>query len=256
MTVRPGGSAAIDSGHYHVTFDRAQFTDDDVKAIVERAGDGVRESRGRGRAALPTGSRSSCSSIRTRRQNKTARAFPTRRTRFPADREIHAVRGYALAPSPREEIHVLARALYGPCYLTAIYEGLALSQETTLRGQDPEALAAKLRAAGRLPTIADLLDEERFRALPTGIGCGRLGRLHAVAAADLRPRRREEDVRLERRPDPRRSPRPWERRRRRSRPPSAHVLDAKRRRAQERDRLPERGSGSTAQARGRAIGPA
>ena len=169
VTVRPGGSAVFDLGHYHVTFDRSQFTDQEVKAIVE-----ARETAF-AKAVAAVGPAPEGFKIllflypdEAAKQNGTGVPDPTHS--IPADREIHAIRGYARAPSPREEIHVLARALYGPCYLTAIYEGLALSQEATLRGQDPEALAAKLRANGRLPTIADLLDEERFRAVPTETG--------------------------------------------------------------------------------------
>jgi len=90
-------------------------------------------------------------------------------------REIHAVRSYALAPSPREEIHILAREIYGPCYFTAIHEGLALSSENVLRGDDMDTHAAKLRSTNRLPEIADLLDEERFRALPAETGAAAAG---------------------------------------------------------------------------------
>lgn len=168
-SVRPGGTAAVDSGHYHVTFDRSQFTDEDVRAIVR-----VRETAF-AKAVAAVGPAPEGFKIllflypdETAKQNGTGVPDPTHS--IPAERELDAVRGYALSPSPREEIHLLAREIYGPCYLTAIYEGLALSEESTLRGEDLESQAATLRAAGRLPTIADLLDEERFRALPSESG--------------------------------------------------------------------------------------
>ena len=168
-TIRPGGSAVFSSGHYHVTFDRAQFTDDEVKAIVE-----ARETAfAKAVAAVgpaPDGFQILLFLYPDEAAKQSGTGVPDPTHSIPADREIHAIRGYARVPSPREEIHVLARALYGPCYLTSIYEGLALAQETTIRGQDPEARAAKLRAAGRLPTIAELVDEARFRAIPTDTG--------------------------------------------------------------------------------------
>jgi tetratricopeptide (TPR) repeat protein len=92
-----------------------------------------------------------------------------------AGREIHAIRGYALAPSPREEIHLLAREAYGPCVLSALYHGLALAIENSLRGEDMDTHAARLRSLGKLPEPAVLLDEERFRALPDEAGAAAAG---------------------------------------------------------------------------------
>jgi tetratricopeptide (TPR) repeat protein len=163
-TMRPGGSATIDEGHYHATFDRAQFTDADVRAIIQ-----AREAA-LAKAAAVVGPVPEGYKIllflypdEGAKQNGTGVPDPTHA--IPAEREIDAVRGYALTPSPREEIHLLAREHYGPCFLSAIYEGLALSAETTLRGEELDAHAARLRAAGKLATVDEVLDEQRFRAL-------------------------------------------------------------------------------------------
>jgi hypothetical protein len=93
----------------------------------------------------------------------------------PGSREIYAVRAYALSPSPREEINVLAREAYGPCFITSIHEGLALSGENKLRGDTMETHAARLRASHKLPTVSELLDEETFRALPEVTGAAAAG---------------------------------------------------------------------------------
>jgi hypothetical protein len=87
-----------------------------------------------------------------------------------AGRAGYAIRAYALAPSAREEVHILARATYGPSYITAIRDGLALSVENSLRGENIESHAGRLRAASRFPEIGDLLDEERFRGMPAQLG--------------------------------------------------------------------------------------
>jgi hypothetical protein len=162
---RPGGTATFDSPHYRVIFDRARYTDADVRAIAD-----AREAAlAKAVAALgptPDGFRVNLYLYEDKdnKQKATGVLDPTHAVA--SGREIHAIRGYALAPTAREEIHILARAAYGPCFLTALYEGLAISVENTVRGEDLETLAARLRAAGKLPPLEDLLDEERFRALP------------------------------------------------------------------------------------------
>lgn len=167
--VRPGGTAVVNLGHYHVTFDRSAFTDAEVRTVVQ-----VREAAfAKAVAAIgpaPEGYKVLLFLYPDEAAKQNATGVPDPTHAIPAEREIDAVRSYALSPSPREEIHLLARHAYGPCFLTAIYEGLALSEETTLRGEDLDAHAARLRAAGKLPTIAELLDEERLRALPTETG--------------------------------------------------------------------------------------
>jgi tetratricopeptide (TPR) repeat protein len=79
---------------------------------------------------------------------------------------MHLSRRVALAVSPREELHILAREVFGPCFLSAIYEGLAMSYVNSWQGDDMETHAALLRSTGKLPSVAALLDEQRFRATP------------------------------------------------------------------------------------------
>jgi len=161
--VRPGGTATLDSEHYHVTFDRAEFKDDEIRAITK-----VREAAFN-RAVATVGPAPSGFRIllfvydkEDGKLESTGVGDPWHE--LPGAREVHLVRRAALSPSPREEIHLLAHELYGPCYLTSIYEGLALSFENSLQGQDMEMHAAMMRSAGKLPELSAILDEERFRA--------------------------------------------------------------------------------------------
>lgn len=83
----------------------------------------------------------------------------------PPTGRIHAVPRAAVSVTPHEDVHVIARRLLGPAYLSALYEGLAIAIE---RGGDGGALAtdaAGLVEAGLVPTVDDLLDEARFREL-------------------------------------------------------------------------------------------
>jgi len=81
---------------------------------------------------------------------------------IPAARALYVTAEYARAPSPHEEIHLVARALWGPCFHTALYEGLAVALE---RPADLDAFAALLVDRGAPPSLATLLDEEALRAL-------------------------------------------------------------------------------------------
>jgi hypothetical protein len=172
--VRPGGTATFDSEHYHVIFDRAQFKDADVRAIVK-----ARETAfGAAVAAVgpaPTGFRILLYVYQDEESKRDATGVGDPTHAMLNGREIHATRRYALSPSPREEIHLLARAMYGPCFLTAIYVGFALSAENSLRGEDMELHAARLGSAGQLPGFADVLNEERFRSLPADAGAAAAG---------------------------------------------------------------------------------
>jgi tetratricopeptide (TPR) repeat protein len=169
VIVRPGGTATFDSEHYHEVYDRGQFKAADISAIAQ-----AREAAlSKAVAALgpaPDGFRVQLFVYPDEGAKLEATGVDDPTHAVPGSREIHAIRAYALSPSPREEIHVLAREVYGPCYLTAMYEGLALSIENSLRGDDMETHAAQLRSTNRLPDLADLLDEERFRVLPTEVG--------------------------------------------------------------------------------------
>ena len=83
-----------------------------------------------------------------------------------AVRELHAVADYATSTNPHEEIHLLARAKHGPCHSTALYEGLAYATEGAFRGGELDLHAAFLIEQDQLPTLGQLLDEEKLRALP------------------------------------------------------------------------------------------
>jgi hypothetical protein len=172
--IRPGGTASFDSEHYHLVFDRTKFTNADLHAIVE-----ARESAfAKAVAAVgpsPKGFRVVLYLYDDEAAKQEATGVVDPSHAIPAAKEMHATRRFALAPSPREEIHILARELYGPCVLTAIYEGFALSCGKTLHGISMETHAAMLRAAGKLPDPAVLIDEERYRALPADEGAAGAG---------------------------------------------------------------------------------
>jgi tetratricopeptide (TPR) repeat protein len=71
----------------------------------------------------------------------------------------------ALSDSPHEEVHLVAQQLFGPCYHTALHEGLAMITGTPNAGKALALYAAALVEAETVPTIADLLDEEGVRVL-------------------------------------------------------------------------------------------
>jgi hypothetical protein len=79
----------------------------------------------------------------------------------PAARSLYVTADFAEAASPHEEIHLVARKVWGPCYHTALYEGLAVALE---RGNDLDRFAAIMVDRGNVPTVASLLDEEALRA--------------------------------------------------------------------------------------------
>ncbi|HKQ60178.1 MAG TPA: tetratricopeptide repeat protein [Candidatus Polarisedimenticolaceae bacterium] len=83
----------------------------------------------------------------------------------PARRELHMVLDAARASSPHEELHLLARAALGPCYLTALYEGLAVVLDPTVGSSELQVYAALLVEHEQIPTLDSLLDEESLRTL-------------------------------------------------------------------------------------------
>jgi len=174
VVARPGGTGTYESDHYHVVFDRVQFGKDEVAAIA-RARESALAKAIADIGPLPSGFRIQLFLYPDETMKREITGVPDPTHAIPADREIHATRAYATSPSPREELHLLARENYGPCYLTAIHEGLAWSTENVLRGDTMETHAARLRSAGKLPQIDDLLDEERFRALPDVAGAAAAG---------------------------------------------------------------------------------
>jgi len=82
----------------------------------------------------------------------------------PRRRELFMMFQHAVAADPHEEIHILAHAAMGPCYHTALYEGLAIVRGRSTAAE-LDAFVGLLVETGRLPTVGDLLDEERLRKL-------------------------------------------------------------------------------------------
>lgn len=85
---------------------------------------------------------------------------------LPEARDLHMVLRYAQSGSPHEEIHILARHILGPSYLTTLHEGLSLSVDGVYQGLPLDVHAALMLQQDVFPSLAALLDEERARALP------------------------------------------------------------------------------------------
>ncbi len=87
------------------------------------------------------------------------------RHHLPQRAELHTTRAIALDPGLHEDIHVIARQLYGPGYLTLLVEGLAVWAEQQQGTNELPVYAAMLSEGGELPGLGDLLNEERMRVL-------------------------------------------------------------------------------------------
>jgi hypothetical protein len=79
--------------------------------------------------------------------------------------ELHMTLPVARSPNHHEDAHLVARAVLGPSYLSALYEGLAVDVEQPAGGEELQVAAAVLLQNDALPTIDELLDEEAFRPL-------------------------------------------------------------------------------------------
>jgi tetratricopeptide (TPR) repeat protein len=174
VIIRPGGTGTYESDHYHVVFDRAQFGQDEAAAIA-RAREAALAKAVAAIGPLPKGFRIQLFLYPDDKAKKESTGVADPTHAIPGNREIHAIRGYASSPSAREEINVLAHDCYGPSSLTAIHEGLVWSIENVLRGEDMASHAAALRSANKLPQLDDILDEERFRKLPSAVGAAAAG---------------------------------------------------------------------------------
>jgi hypothetical protein len=164
-SIRPGGTATFDSEHYHITFERTKFTDADVHAIAS-AREAALAKAATAVGSMPTGLRILLFVYANEEDKQAATGVADPTHSIASNREIHAVKRFALSGLARDEIHILAREAFGPCTLTAIHDGYALALEPMPKGQEMETRVATLRAAGKLPDVAALLDEERLRALP------------------------------------------------------------------------------------------
>ncbi len=90
-------------------------------------------------------------------------------------RELHMTRRAARSSSAHEEYHLVAHETLGPCHLTSLYEGLAVSLEGTYGGVDLETHGAILLEKEKVPTLAEALDEERVRKGPPEVALPAVG---------------------------------------------------------------------------------
>lgn len=88
---------------------------------------------------------------------------------LPARREAHMTRTAARSASLHEEVHLLAQEAFGPCAVTSLYEGLAVSVEGAHAGTDLATRGAILLDRGVFPDLAEVLAEERMRKGPADV---------------------------------------------------------------------------------------
>ncbi len=153
------------TAHYDVRRDPSLIGDEEAAAI----GKAREAALGRAAAALGVAVPDFRITLRVFGDEKTMAeriGLPDLAVSFPWNRELDIARRVARSGSSHEEVHLLARQVLGPCYVSALYEGLALSVEGSYRGTPLEVLVAAMSERKSLPRVADLLDEEKFRALP------------------------------------------------------------------------------------------
>ena len=158
----------FDSARYHIVYDAKAIPEAEIKAIAEARETALTKAI-EAVGAPPEGFKIYLVVYEDEisKHDATGISDPTHSV-LPTH-EIYMVRRFARSTNPHEEIHVVARAVMGPCFSTAVYEGYALSLDNMWRGYDMTMHAAMLRRAGKLPGPAVLLDEERLRALPDEI---------------------------------------------------------------------------------------
>ena len=107
---------------------------------------------------------------------------------IPQRRELYMVERLAKNTASHEEVHLLARQILGPCLLTALYEGLALSEDGTHAGKDLDVYGAAFLDDGTLPSLDEMLQEHTALSLPeralfpaSGLMCGWIRTLGADA---------------------------------------------------------------------------
>ena len=163
------GLAVSESAHYRIHYPRANFKDADVRAILnarEAAYKKVTQALGTPRPEF----RIRLFVFEDDAAKKQLTGIEDPAHAVPGARELDMTRRFARSTSPHEDVHVVARELFGPSSLTATYEGLALAVENSWRGDSMEVHAAIARSAGSLPELALVLDEERLRAYPNESG--------------------------------------------------------------------------------------
>ena len=120
--------ATLESKSYRVRFDRAAFQEPEVKEILATR----EQALAKAVAAIgppPEGFRIDLELYDTAENKKIATGVGDPAHSIPGHREMYLVRPFAKAPSPHEEVHLLAELLYGQCVSSALYEGLALATE-------------------------------------------------------------------------------------------------------------------------------
>ncbi|HEX4823152.1 MAG TPA: hypothetical protein VFV19_02455 [Candidatus Polarisedimenticolaceae bacterium] len=158
----------FDSARYHIVYDAKKIPDAEIKAIADARETALTKAI-EAVGAPPEGFKIYLVVYEdeTSKRDATGIGDPTHSV-LPTH-EIYMVRRFARSTNPHEEIHVVGRAVLGPCFSTALYEGYALSLDNLWRGYDMPMHAAMLRRASKLPGPSVLLDEERLRALPDEI---------------------------------------------------------------------------------------
>jgi Flp pilus assembly protein TadD len=104
-------------------------------------------------------------------------AIATNAHSFPARRESHMTVRHARSADPGQEVLLLAGALMGPCYYTALCQGLAFALRDVLGEGALPALAAQMVGNDNLPPIDDLLDEDKLRLMNRQLGMPAIGLL-------------------------------------------------------------------------------
>lgn len=165
----PGTPTGMDSQHYHGTYDRSKITEAEFRSILEARETALAKAIA-AVGPVPPGFQILFYVYEDEAAKRDASGVADPTHSVLASKELYMVRRYARSTSPHEEVHLVARAVYGPCFSSAIYEGLAIAVEGTWKGSDMNAHAAVLSRQGKLPGPAVLLDEERFRALPDALG--------------------------------------------------------------------------------------
>ncbi len=105
---------------------------------------------------------------------------------------VHMTVQYAESDSFHEEIHYLAGKILGATASTAAYEGLSFAFEPRLQGQPLAFFVALMIDRGDPPTLAGLLDEPAFAAMPKESAYSSAGLLMAwllekKSLSDLKP---------------------------------------------------------------------
>lgn len=166
------------SEHYDIYFLPEEISEEDLRAVVQ-----AREAAlAKASAALGTpkdGFRIRLFLYRNEAEKEERTGIKDPANSIPQRRELYMVVRLAKNSAAHEEVHLIARENLGPCFLTSLYEGLALSEDRTYAGIDLELYGAAFLEAGTLPSLDLLLQEHTALSLPentlfpaSGLLCG------------------------------------------------------------------------------------